>query len=171
LLLVDSTSNRAAPEATVTEPHTSAHQEGDPPTSADSPPQTPTDSLSAERQQLDRLQEQLNRLQRTVRLAIEQTLAQWSGKSFGSLDANRAMATTIHDVLEGHGLRVRCPECGHAAILRCGARPGLPDGVFVFDHVIAGRRTFHGGGTTLPDLRLTAKPPRRRRDKTPPPEA
>ena len=106
-----------------------------------------------------------------MRLAIEQTLAQWSGKSFGSLEANREMATTIHEVLESHGLRVRCPECGHPAILRCGARPSLPDGVFVFDHVIAGRRTFHGGGKTLPDLRLTAKPPRRRRDQTSPPEA
>lgn len=118
--------------------------------------------LDDSRIQLDHLKRQLNRLQRTVRLAIEQSLADWSGKAFGSLLANREITATIHELLEGHGLRVSCPECGHPAILRCSVRPGIADGVFVFDHVIDGRRTFHGGGTTLPVLRLVAKPPRKR---------
>jgi hypothetical protein len=118
--------------------------------------------LDDSRIQLDNLKRQLNRLQRTVRLAIEQSLADWSGKAFGSLLANREITATIHELLEGHGLRVSCPECGHPAILRCSVRPGIVDGVFVFDHVIDGRRTFHGGGTTLPVLRLVAKPPRKR---------
>lgn len=119
-------------------------------------------NLGDSKLQLDSLKQQLNRLQRTVRLAIEQSLADWSGKGFGSLLANREITATIHELLEGHGLRVSCPECGHPAILRCSVRPGIADGVFVFDHVIHGRRTFHGGGTTLPVLRLVAKPPRKR---------
>ena len=111
---------------------------------------------------LDRLKLQLGRLQRSVRLVIEQALGEFSGRSFGSFEANHEMASTIHDLLDGHGLRVRCPECGHPAILRCGNRPGIPEGVFVYDHAIDGRRTFHGGATTFPAIRLVAKPPRRR---------
>lgn len=130
----------------------------------------PPNPLAVTRRQVDRLKEQLHRLQRTMRLAIEQTLAEWAGQSFGSLEANREMTSTIHAMLEGHGLRVACPECGHPAILRCGPRPGLPNGVFVFDHVIGGRRTFHGGGTTLPGLRLVAKPPRKRAGSHPMPD-
>lgn len=157
-----------------------AHATASPHPSACSPPavsvaastELPRD-LDNTRIQLDHLKRQLNRLQRTVRLAIEQTLAEWSGKAFGSLLANREITATIHELLEGHGLRVSCPECGHPAILRCSARPGIADGVFVFDHMIDGRRTFHGGGTTLPVLRLVAKPARKRPSDsaTTPPQA
>ncbi len=121
-----------------------------------------SESVAETTRRLERLRQQVNRLQRAVRLAIETELAGWTGKDFGSLADNRDVAVTIHELLDGHGLRVRCPECGHPAILRCSPRPGVPSGVFVFDHVIEGRRTFHGGGATLPRLSLMAKPPRRR---------
>ncbi len=118
-------------------------------------------SASVAGSQMLRLQQQLNRLQRTVRLTMEAEFLLFFGKSFGSLAANQEVVAMIQDVLESHGLRVRCPECGHPAILRCSARPGVASGVFVLDHTIEGRRTFHGGTSTVPELKLLAKPPRR----------
>jgi len=112
---------------------------------------------------LNALKQQINRLQRSVRLAIENELTQWSGKTYGSLRANQDVVRMLHEMVDSHGLRLRCPECGHPAILRCSARPGIEAGVFVFDHQVDGRRTFHGGGVVLPILRLVAKPPRRRK--------
>lgn len=112
---------------------------------------------------IESLKQQINRLQRAVRLAIESELADWTGRTYGSLAANQDVVRMIHEMIDGHGLRLKCPECGHPAILRCSSRPGIADGVFVFDHQVDGRRTFHGGGVLLPPLRLVAKPPRRRK--------
>jgi hypothetical protein len=119
-------------------------------------------SLQGVQQRLGQLTQQIHRLQRTLRLTIEAEFAQWTGQSYGSLSANQDVARLIQQTVDGYGLRLRCPECGHAAIMRCSARPGVPEGVFVFDHCIEGRRTFHGGGATLPALQLVAKPLRRR---------
>ncbi|QDS87387.1 hypothetical protein EC9_15650 [Rosistilla ulvae] len=110
---------------------------------------------------LAQLADQLTGLQRSMRHAIDQTLGQLRGASFGSLTANQRFTRVIQDLLETHGLRVVCPECGAAAILRCSKNPRARDGVFVFDHSLAGRRTFHGGYTTLPVLQVVSKPPRR----------
>lgn len=109
------------------------------------------------------LQQQLNRLQRTIRLAIQSKLAQLAGRSMGSLAQNRQLAKSLHELLDGHGLRVMCSECGRPAILRVSPRRGSADGVFVFDHTIDGRRTFHGGRSTMPELHLVAKPVRQPR--------
>jgi hypothetical protein len=118
--------------------------------------------LATVQQRLGLLAQQINRLQRTVRTTIENELSDWTGQNYGSLAANQDVAKMIHQMIDSHGLRIRCPECGHPAILRCSARPGVPEGVFVFDHSIEGRRTFHGGGATLPAMRVVAKPARRR---------
>ena len=112
---------------------------------------------------IEALKQQINRLQRAVRLAIESELADWTGRTYGSLAANQDVVRMIHEMIDGHGLRLKCPECGHPAILRCSSRPGIAEGVFVFDHQVDGRRTFHGGGVVMPPLRLVAKPPRRRK--------
>jgi len=118
-------------------------------------------SLEAANLQLIRLQQQLNRLQRSIRLSIEGEFASLVGQSFQSLEANEAVTGMIQQLLDAHGLRVQCPECGHPAILRCSPRPGVAHGVFVLDHTIEGRRTFHGGYSVLPTIRLVAKPARR----------
>ncbi len=111
--------------------------------------------------QLHGLRQRVNRLQRTLRLAIETELGSLVGKSFGSLAANQQVAAMIHQLLDAHALRIRCPECGHPGILRCSPRPSLATGAFVIDHAIAGRRTFHLGISTIPELKLVAKPARR----------
>ena len=121
----------------------------------------PVASLVQASDQLAKLQQQISRLHRTVRLTIEAEVASLVGHSFGTLAANQNVVLMIQEMLESHGLRVRCPECGHPAILRCSVRPGVSQGVFVLDHTIEGRRTFHGGTATVPELRLVAKPPRR----------
>lgn len=106
------------------------------------------------------LNQELNRLQRTIRLAIQEQLSKMEGRSFDDLQKNRELADSIHQLLDSHGLRVCCLECGHPAILRVSPR-GDSSGVFVFDHTIEGKRTFHGGRKTVPIIRLVAKPPRK----------
>lgn len=108
------------------------------------------------------LDQELNRLQRTIRLLIQEQLSKMVGLSFNDLQKNRELADSIHQLLDSHGLRVRCLECGHPAILRVLPR-GNSSGVFVFDHTIDGKRTFHGGRKTVPIIRLVAKPPRKSR--------
>ncbi len=121
----------------------------------------PPQDARAAMAQLDR---ELNRLQRAIRLAIQAQLETMSGCSLGSLEQNRNLTESIHQLLESHGLRVRCNECGHPAILRVSPR-GSSHGVFVFDHTIDGHRTFHGGKSSLPLIRLVAKPPRKKKSK------
>ena len=106
------------------------------------------------------LQQELNRLQRVIRLAIQGQLQKLVGQSMGSLSENRELVRSIHELLDSHGLRTRCSECGHPAILRASPRSGSKTGVFVFDHTIDGKRTFHGGRSVLPEMLLVAKPVR-----------
>ena len=110
---------------------------------------------------LGQLANQLTSLQQSMRQAIDQTLSQLAGASFGSLEANQRFTRVMQELLDAHGLRVVCPECQNAAILRCSKNPRAVDGVFVFDHYLSGTRTFHGGSTTLPALKVTSKPPRK----------
>ena len=119
---------------------------------------SPTDAETT----LQELNLELNRLQRNIRLTIQEQLAKLVGCSFDDLKLNRELAESIHQLLESHGLRVQCMECGHPAILRVLPR-GDSGGVFVFDHTIDGKRTFHGGRKTVPMIRLVAKPPRKTR--------
>ena len=111
---------------------------------------------------LRELQQQMNRLQREIRIAIQAQLRQMAGSSLGSLSANRELTDSIQTMLDSHGLRVRCPHCGEASILRVSPRAGASAGVFVFDHTVNGKRTFHGGRTSLPEILLVAKPRRRK---------
>lgn len=127
------------------------------------PPLTPQEAQSA----MEELDLELNRLQRAIRLAIQDQLSKMVGRSLGDLEQNRKLAESIHRLLDGHGLRVRCLECGHPAILRVSPRGANSTGVFVFDHTINGRRTFHGGRGTVPVIRLVAKPPRKSGRKLP----
>jgi hypothetical protein len=107
------------------------------------------------------IEREFNRLQREIRLVVQSRLSHFAGRSMGSLEQNQALVSSIHRLLENHGLRVRCNECGHPAILRVSPRSGAADGAFVFDHTIDGRRTFHGGRGSMPEIVLIAKPPRK----------
>lgn len=118
-------------------------------------------SLSDAESQLDQLSRQLNGIQRSIRQSIERYLQRFTGATFGSIEDNQQFLRAVQELLETHGLRVRCPECGHPAILRCSRSNGSAGGAFVFDHYIDRRRTFHGGGSTMPSLRVVAKPVRR----------
>ncbi len=125
---------------------------------------TPQPMTAAEaKEAMAELDQELNRLQRAIRLAIQDQLRKLFGRSLGSLEQNRNLVESIHTLLDSHGLRVRCSECGHPAILRVSPRGGSANGVFVFDHTIDGRRTFHGGRGTVPVIQLVAKPPRKKR--------
>ena len=111
---------------------------------------------------IDDLQREINRLQRSIRQAIQAQLSRFADRNFGSLQQNQQMVQTIHALLDSHGLRVQCSECGHPAILRVSARPGIEHGAFVFDHTIDRRRTFHGGRAVMPQIRLVSKPARKK---------
>lgn len=111
---------------------------------------------------LERLGQQITGIQRSIRSAIEDYLHQHHGGTFGSFDDNLQFVRGVQKLLDAHGLRVRCPECGHPAILRCARNASARSGVFVFDHYLPDGRTFHGGGAALPILRIVAKPARRK---------
>ncbi|TWU40786.1 hypothetical protein [Novipirellula artificiosorum] len=108
------------------------------------------------------LERELHRLQRSIRLTIQSHLQTLAGQSFGSLSQNQQMVASIHSLLDSHGFRVQCSECGHPAILRVSPRTGIEQGAFVFDHTIERRRTFHGGRAVMPEIRLVAKPTRKK---------
>ncbi len=111
---------------------------------------------------LQRLNQQIAGIQRTLRLTIEHHLQQLSGANFNSLQERQQFVSSVQKLLDANGLRVRCPECGYPAILRCSRSPAVDTGVFVFDHYLPTGRTFHGGGRTLPLLRTVTKPSRRK---------
>jgi hypothetical protein len=121
----------------------------------------PEPTLQRAVEQMTDLQGQIQSLQSQMVRSIEQTLQQFQGWSFGSLRENQALAKLIHQMLDSHGLRVQCPECGNPAILRCLRAGNAKHGAFVFDHYLETGRTFHGGPTTVPLIKVVKKPARR----------
>jgi hypothetical protein len=101
-------------------------------------------------------------IQNQIRHRIEQTVQAFAGQNFGSLSANQAVTKQVHTLLDSKGLRVKCPECGTPAILRCQNAGNSKNGAFMFDHYLDTGRTFHGGQTTFPVLEVVSKPPRRK---------
>lgn len=110
---------------------------------------------------VDQLKDEIRSYEESLRRSMEARLRQFHGWAFGSLAENQAFAKMVHELLDQHGLRVRCPECGNPAILRCIKAGNSRHGVFVFDHYLPTGRTFHGGPTTVPALTLLPKPQRR----------
>jgi hypothetical protein len=107
------------------------------------------------------LSEEIGVLQQQIRRIIEGRVQQFHGWAFGSLEENQRLAKMIHQLLDNHGLRVECPECGYPSILRCLRAGNAKHGVFVYDHYLESGRTFHGGPTTVPLIRVVNKPVRR----------
>lgn len=107
--------------------------------------------------------EEVQVMRQRIQERMEQSLQAFAGMNFGTLKSNQEFARSVHTLLDGHGFRVICPECGAAAILRCQKAGNSKSGSFVFDHYLQSGRTFHGGPSTFPTVRLTAKPPRRSR--------
>ena len=91
---------------------------------------------------------------------IEGHLISLSGSRMDSLQGNQMLAKSLHQLLDSHGFRIRCPECGEPAIMRCLAAGNSQTGSFVFDHVLSHGRTFHGGRSSVPKLEVVAKPSR-----------
>ena len=121
----------------------------------------PPPSIDKAVAQLEILTSDVRALQQQIRQRIEGRLQQFHGWAFSSLADKQAFAKLVQNMLESHGLRVECPECGHAAILR-GLRVGnAKHGAFVFDHYLDSGRTFHGGSTAVPLIRVVPKPARR----------
>ena len=121
----------------------------------------PAATLSQATQQLTQLSDEVQQFQQQILRSIEARLAQFHGWTFGSLSENQEFAKMVHQLLDSHGLRVECPECGHPAILRCLRAGNAKHGAFVFDHYLDTGRTFHGGPTTVPLLKVVGKPARR----------
>jgi hypothetical protein len=121
----------------------------------------PAATLAQATQQLEQIVVQSESLQQQIRQNIEARLQQFHGWSFGTLDENQQFAKSVHQILDSYGLRVQCPECQNPAILRCLGAGNAKHGVFVFDHYLESGRTFHGGPTTVPLIRVVPKPARR----------
>ncbi|MEY4566366.1 MAG: hypothetical protein RLY14_1336 [Planctomycetota bacterium] len=121
----------------------------------------PAATISQATHAVDSLKEEIRSYEESLRKSIEARLRQFQGWAFGSLQENQAFAKMVHELLDQHGLRVQCPECGNPAILRCLKAGNSKNGVFVFDHYLDDGRTFHGGPTAVPALTLIGKPQRR----------
>lgn len=105
---------------------------------------------------------EIETFQEAIRTSLEVTLNHHAGWNFGSLRNNQTFTKAVQQMLESYGLRVACPECGAAAILRCQPAGNSRTGVFLYDHTLDRGRTFHGGPTTFPQVKLVPKPPRRK---------
>lgn len=121
----------------------------------------PAATLGQAVEQLEQLTTEVQSYQMQIRRSIEARLQQFHGWAFASLAENQAFAKLVHQILDSYGLRVECPECGSPAILRCLRAGNAKHGAFVFDHYLDSGRTFHGGPTTVPLIRVVAKPARR----------
>jgi hypothetical protein len=101
-----------------------------------------------------------------IRRTLQRVVQEMRGLRAENLQHGRDVARRIHQLLDANGLRVTCPQCGAASILRCQAGGG--GALFVFDHTLESGRTFHGGVPELPRLEVVAKPRRRAgRPRTP----
>jgi hypothetical protein len=114
---------------------------------------------------LERASRCVQAYQQQIRNSLESSLQALAGRNFGALQANQAVARRVHELLESMGLRVQCPECGAPSILRCQRAGNAKTGVFLFDHYLESGRTFHGGPTTFPAVRVVPKTPRRARQQ------
>lgn len=121
----------------------------------------PLATIQQAAEHVQQLGEEVVALQLQIQKRIEAKLQQFHGWSFGSLSENQAFAKMIHKLLDSYGLRAKCPECGNPAILRCLRAGNAKNGAFVFDHYLENGRTFHGGPTTVPLIRIVPKPARR----------
>ncbi len=121
----------------------------------------PAASLGQALAQLKQLTGEVESMQQQIRRTLEARLQQFSGWSFMSLAENQEFAKLVQQLLDTHGLRVECPECGNPAILRCLRAGNAKHGAFVYDHYLDSGRTFHGGPTTVPLIRVVPKPARR----------
>jgi hypothetical protein len=88
---------------------------------------------------------------------VEEVFARLEGLSFGSIEANRRVATLIQTVVDRFGRYLVCTRCRNPARLRVQATS--KDGAFVFDHgrklkqqKIPGR--YHAGTASLPKLEI-----------------
>lgn len=122
----------------------------------------PVETLTRVTGQIATCRQEIELHQAAIRRSVENTVRGLAGLNCGTFDANRAAAKSVQQLLAENGLRVTCPECGEPAILRCQRAGNSKAGVFQFDHVVAGRRTFHGGSTSFPLVTVTPTPPRRR---------
>ncbi|GIX00591.1 MAG: hypothetical protein KatS3mg111_3923 [Pirellulaceae bacterium] len=121
----------------------------------------PAATLRHATEQLEQLVSDVQALQQQILRTIEARLQQFHGWSFPTIAENQEFAKMVHQMLDAHGLRVQCTECGSPAILRCLRAGNAKNGAFVFDHYLESGRTFHGGPTTVPRLKVVPKPARR----------
>ncbi len=121
----------------------------------------PAATLDQAKLQLEQLRSDVHSIQQQIVRDIEGRLQKFHGWAFTSLAENQAFAKLVHQLLDSHGLRVICPECGNPAILRCLRAGNAKHGAFVFDHYLDAGRTFHGGATMVPLIRVVNKPARR----------
>ncbi|MEZ6134119.1 MAG: hypothetical protein R3C53_04320 [Pirellulaceae bacterium] len=121
----------------------------------------PAANVGVALQNLEQLTNDVLSMQQQILRAIETRLQTFHGWAFASLAENQEFARAVHTLLDSHGLRVECSECGYPAILRCLSAGNAKRGAFVFDHYLDSGRTFHGGLTTVPLIRVVPKPARR----------
>jgi len=107
---------------------------------------------------LQELESELDREFRLhVRKRIETLLATLAGPLGTPDGVAQELAASVQALLERWGFRVVCPKCQKPAKLY--GRPGRTGkGVFEFVHTEGPKMIRHGGGRTLPPLKLATFP-------------
>jgi hypothetical protein len=97
-----------------------------------------------------------------VKRRLQKLFKLLEGRTFGSLEANKAVTARIRDLLNRLGYRVEC-TCHLPAFLICRAVPRMNEGAFQFQHQVEGRVKTHGAFRSFPSLHLVSPSPDNRR--------
>jgi len=111
---------------------------------------------------LEQLQAGLDAFQVQLVHPLQEYVKRLEGKSFGTFEADRMFAKSLHKIANRLRLRVRCPHCGEPAILRFHNAGRPPRGVYQFEHSAHGKKTDHGGGVVIPKIEFVDAPIDRR---------
>ena len=114
---------------------------------------------------LEQLQAGLDAFQVQLIDPLQEYVKRLEGKSFGTFEADRMFAKSLHKIANRLRLRVRCPHCGEPAILRFHNAGRPPRGVYQFEHSAHGKKTDHGGGVVIPKIEFVDAPVDRRERK------
>jgi hypothetical protein len=114
---------------------------------------------------LDDCDDQVFQALAPVKKRIEILFKRLESRSFGTLEANKAITARIRDLLNRIGFRVECLRdgCHEPAFLLCQGPSTMPQGAFQFQHRYNGRLTAHCGFPTIPPLKLVPQPEDKRR--------
>jgi hypothetical protein len=106
--------------------------------------------------ELEALHKELDEVQKPIVSKLQSILDQIENHNFGSLDGNKAVASTIQDLLYRLSARALCPKHGCKEPMRfeCAPAGGAKFGTFRCVHRVDGKFTSHFSSTKIPKMKI-----------------